>query len=109
MIRADAAETLTFAPIDAPTSDQEKREVRASPEITLDGKSSKVGFVTLLRSGDKLGSGTFGLILDEKGVPIVGEDGAPMISNATDFSSLLQKDGQLYVVSHFETRPAASM
>ena len=66
MIRADAAETLTFAPIEAPTSDQAKREVRASPEITLDGTSSKVGFVTLLRSGDKLGSGTFGLILDEK-------------------------------------------
>ena len=40
-------------------------------------------------------------------MPIVGADGAPMISNATDFSSLLQKDGKLYIVSHFETRPAA--
>jgi hypothetical protein len=106
-VRAGAAGTLKFTQIDAPTTDEAKREVRASPEITLDGKATKIGFVPLLRSGDKLGSGTFGLILDEKGVPIVGEDGAPMISNATDFSSLLEKDGHLYVVSHFETRPAA--
>jgi secreted PhoX family phosphatase len=105
--KAEAADTLTFTAIQAPTTDQEKREVRATPEITLGGKSTKIGFVPLLRSGDKLGSGTFGLILDEKGVPIVGEDGAPMISNAADFSSLLHKDGNLYVVSQFETRPAA--
>ena len=107
IVSAGATETLKFAPIEAPTTDQEKREVRATPEITLDGQTTKIGFVPLLRSGDKLGSGTFGQILDEKGVPIVGEDGAPMISNATDFSSLLEKDGNLYVVSHFETRPAA--
>jgi uncharacterized protein len=102
-----AAEMLKFAPLDAPTTDQAKGEVRTSPEIRLDGQPTKIGFVPLLRSGDKLDAGTFGLILDEKGVPIVGEDGAPMISNSTDFSSLLQKNGNLYVVSHFETRPAA--
>ena len=61
----------------------------------------------LLRSGQQIGSGTFGAIMDVHGQPIVGADGAPMISNATDFSSLLAKGDRLYVISHFETRPAA--
>ena len=66
-----------------------------------------IGYRTLLRTGQKVGSGVFGQILDVKGQPILGKDGAPMISPSTDFSSILEKDGKLYVVSHFETRPAA--
>ena len=51
--------------------------------------------------------GVFGQILDVHGQPILGKDNAAMVSPSTDFSSILAKDGQLYVVSHFETRPAA--
>ena len=101
------ATPILFAGIEAPTTDTERREVRASSDVTIAGKEDAIGFHTLIRSGDKLGSGTFGLIMDAKGDPIVGEDGAPMISNSADFSSILENDGQLYVVSHFETRPAA--
>lgn len=102
-----AAESMTFTGIEAPVTDKEKREVRATAAVTVDGKAARIGFTPLVRSGDKIGDGTFGLILDQSGKPILGNDGAPMISNATDFSSILQKDGKLYVVSHFETRPAA--
>lgn len=104
---ADAADALKFAPVSAPTTDKDKREVRATPEITVGGKTAKIGFTALVRSGDKIGNGTFGLVLDKDGKPILGADGAPMISNDIDFSSILQKNGKLYVVSHFETRPAA--
>ena len=104
---AHAAGSMTFKAIDAPTTDAEKRDVRAAPEVDVNGKSAKIGFNTVLRSGEKVGDGTFGLILDKDGNPIRGEDGAPMIANSTDFSSILQKDGKLYIVSHFESRPAA--
>ena len=104
---AAASETLSFAPVKAPTTDAQKREVLATSKVDVDGRKQSIGYHTLLRSGQKAGEGTFGLIMDEKGKPLVGKDGALMISNATDFSSLLNVDGKLFVVSHFETRPAA--
>ena len=106
--QARAAGGLAFTAVDAPTSDAAKREVQASPSVKVGDQKAEIGYHTLLRSGQKAGDGTFGLIMDAKGAPIVGEDGAPMISNSTDFSSILQKDGKLYIVSHFETRPAAT-
>jgi secreted PhoX family phosphatase len=102
-----AKEALVFAPIAAPADDAAKRAVTASPEVTVDGASAAIGYRTLLRTGQKVGSGVFGQIVDVKGQPILGKDGAAMVSPSTDFSSILEKDGQLYIVSHFETRPAA--
>jgi uncharacterized protein len=96
-----------FAPVAAPADDAAKRLVAASAEITIDGTAARIGYQTLLRTGQKVGTGVFGQILDVHGKPILGADGAAMVSPSTDFSSLLQKDGKLYVVSHFETRPAA--
>ena len=101
------AVSLAFKAVAAPTTDTEKRKVMASPDLMLNGDQHPIGYHTLLRSGDKVGGGTFGLIMDRNGKPIVGADGAPMVSNSTDFSSILQKDGKLFVVSHFETRPAS--
>ncbi|SON56365.1 alkaline phosphatase [Hartmannibacter diazotrophicus] len=103
---ANGVGSIAFSPVSAPVTDKEKREVRASSEVTVDGKTSTIGFTPLVRSGDKIGDNTFGLVLDETGKPIVGADGAPMVSNDIDFSSLLQQNGKIYVVSHFETRPA---
>ena len=102
-----AAETLSFAPVDAPTTDAQKRDVLATGRVDVDGRMSAVGYHTLLRSGQKVGSGTFGQLMDRKGQPLVGKDGAPMVSNATDFSSLLDVGGKLFSISHFETRPAS--
>ena len=104
---AGAAEPIAFKPIAAPTTDAEKREVIASPDVSIGGTDHAISYHTLLRTGDKVGSGTFGAIMDEANKPIVGADGAPMISNSPDFSSLLPRGDHLYIVSHFETRPAA--
>ena len=98
---------LTFASVAAPTSDAEKRDVRATDSISIAGKAHAIGYKTLLRTGQKAGEGTFGQIMDKNGKPIMGADGAPMISNSTDFSSIIKANGKLYVVSHFETRPAS--
>ncbi len=104
---AMAKDPLVFAPTAAPADDAAKRAVTASPSVTVDGTEVAIGYQTLLRTGQKIGAGVFGQILDVNGEPIIGKDGSAMVSPSTDFSSILEKDGQLYVVSHFETRPAA--
>lgn len=99
--------TIKFDEVKVPTKDYEKRRIMASSSITVDGKKHKIGFNTILRSGDKAGNGVYGQLFDAKGNPIVGADGAPKISNSNDFASLLPVGDKLFMVSQFETRPAA--
>lgn len=109
------AGTIKFAEVPVPASDFEKRAVIASSHAVVDGKSVAVGFKLILRSGDKpvkqgtgAHSAVFGQLFDIAGKPIFAEDGSLRISNLSDFSSLIQADrNQLYMVSHFEDRPAA--
>jgi secreted PhoX family phosphatase len=99
---------FTNAPV--PTNDLDKRSVLTSQFAIVDGKKVDVKYNTLLRSGDKpKGSkAPFGMIFDIEGQPVVAEDGSTRISDDNDFSSILHgKHGELFMVSHFETRPAA--
>lgn len=99
--------TIEFNGITVPVSEQDKRDVRATSSVVVDGKEHQISYNTILRSGDKAGNGIYGQIFDAKGNPIVGKDGSPKISNSNDFSSLLPVGDKLFMVSHFETRPAA--
>ena len=96
-----------FKPVPFPATDEQKRQILASPEITVDGKSTPISFNTILRSGDKAGQGVFGLLLNEKGQPIKNKDGSEHISVDNDFSSLISVGDKLFMVSHFESRPGA--
>lgn len=96
-----------FKEVPVPITDVEKKAVSASPEVTVDGKTYKIGFNTILRSGDKVGDGTFGLLVDQNGQPVKNKDGSVHISVDNDFSSLLPVGKKLYMVSHFESRPGA--
>ena len=40
-----------FKPVPFPATDEQKRQILASPEITVDGKSTPISFNTILRSG----------------------------------------------------------
>jgi len=99
--------SITFSEVSVPKSNLEKRKVRASSNVTIDGVKHKIGYNTILRSGDKVGNGVFGQLFDNKGNPIVGKDGSLKVSNNSDFSSLLPIGDKLFMVSQFETRPAA--
>ena len=105
------AGSIEFTEVPVPTTDAAKREVVASPSAIVNGRKVGIGFHVIMRSGDQVGwhkKATFGQILDKNGDPILAEDGSPFISNDNDFSSLLTgKDGDVYMVSHFESRPAA--
>lgn len=117
---------LQFSTAPVPTNDFDKRSVLTSQYANVDGERVSVKYNTLLRSGDEprarfpifvggklnkhaIGEkGTFGKIYDIEGEPVMEEDGSVRISNDNDFSSLIVgKDKRLYMVSHFETRPAA--
>lgn len=102
------ADSIRFTPVPVPTTDAQKRQVKASPSAILNGDSVAIGFRTLLRSGQQVGSGTFGQIFDKNGVALQAQDASPIISSDNDFSSLLTgADGKVYMVSHFESRPGA--
>lgn len=96
-----------FKEVHFPLTDEDKRAVLASEEVLINGKNYEIGFNTILRSGDKVGNGTFGLLLDKNGKPVTNKDGSQHISVDNDFSSLLPIGGKLYMVSHFESRPGA--
>jgi hypothetical protein len=100
--------------------DSEGHLVLSSEYVKFRGKLEQTGFTTLLRSGDELpllegteASATetlrYGTIFMEDGVtPLIDEaTGEPAISNSNDFNSLVEAGDNLYLVSHFETRPGA--
>ena len=99
---------LTNAPV--PTNDLDKRSVLTSQFALIDGQQVDVRYNTLMRSGDKPGywSMPFGTLIDSEGQPVRAEDGSIRVSNDNDFSSLVEgRRGGLFMVSHFESRPAA--
>nr|WP_320050852.1 alkaline phosphatase PhoX [uncultured Desulfuromonas sp.] len=99
--------SVNFLDVPVPTTDSEKRQVWGTPSVSVNGSGAAIGFNTILRSGDMLGGNTFGLLLDSDGNAITEEDGSVSISNSNDFSSLLDVYGSLFMVSQFESRPAA--
>lgn len=101
-----ASPVPAFSEVPVPVTDEEKRKVVASSTVTVDGKKYDIGFHNIMRSGDKVGEGTFGLIYDKDG-NVVKKDGQDFISVDNDFTSLLPIGDKLFMVSQFETRPAA--
>jgi hypothetical protein len=105
---------LGFVGIDYPTTDEEKRSILASPYAIIEQTNSyeiaSIDFHTILRSGEKAADSdefAFGQIINENGEAVYATDGSVDISNSNDFASLLPVGDSLYMVSHFEDRPAA--
>ena len=101
------ANSIEFSPVKVPETDAEKRSILASESVKINDKSHKIEYHTILRSGDKFSDIIFGQILDFESNPILSKDGNTRISNNPEFSSLLPIGNKLFMISHFETRPAA--
>jgi len=99
--------SLEFSEVPVPMQDKEKRAVNASSKVTMNGVDYTIGYHTILRSGQKVGENTFGLIYDNTGHVITDTVGSVKLSHHNDFSSLIQKGKSLFMISHFETTPAA--
>ena len=101
---------LKFTNAPVPTNDLDKRNILTSPFAIIEGEKNDVNYNTVMRSGDKPGGSAmpFGTLIDIEGWPVTAEDGSVRVSNDNDFSSLIHgKRGGLFMVSHFESRPAA--
>lgn len=111
---------IQFSNAPIPTNDLDKRSVLTSQFALIDGEQTDVSYNVILRAGDEPSrrSLAFGTLIDNKGNPLVAEDGSIRISNDNDFSSLIMPKGKkhgwgwsrndaLYMISHFESRPAA--
>lgn len=99
------AQSLSFEAVAFPKTDAVKREVVSSPSVTIDGVKHAIGFHTLARSGDEFGGTVWGTLTDKGGNPILDTNGAPVVSDSPDFSSLLQVGDKLYSITHLESRP----
>lgn len=105
-----AEDTLMFSSAPVPTNDLDKRSILTSQFVQVGGAKADFNFNTIMRSGDNPEGSVapFGTIFDIEGKNIVAEDGSVRISKNNDFSSLIiGEDKKVYMVSHFETRPAA--
>ena len=98
---------IAFTPIPWAQDDAAKRQAVSSPSAMVDGVEVPLAYHVLARSGDKIGDGVWGALVDENGNVVKSEDGSEHISVDTDFSSLIKANGKLYQISHFESRPGA--
>ena len=101
------AGSIEFSPVAAPTDDAGKRQVNVSQSVKIDGVSHAVKWNTMARSGQKIGDGQFGGLMDASGMPLFNSDGTPSIADSADFTSILPVGGKIYSITHFESRPAA--
>lgn len=102
MAKGVIASGIAFTEIAFPASDADKRAVKASPSVVVDGKSYNIGFNTILRSGDTRGTGVYGQLYDMNGNRLTHGDGSYDISDSQDHSTLLDVHGKVFMVSQFE-------
>ncbi|PTV95469.1 hypothetical protein C8J27_104105 [Rhodobacter aestuarii] len=101
------AADISFSEVPFAADDAAKRAVIASDKIVIDGTEYAIGYNVLARTGDKIGDGTFGALVDENGAIVTEEDGSEALSVDADFTSLLPVGDKLYSITHFESRPGA--
>lgn len=113
---------VSISELSAPVTDVEKSTIRSSSKVTYNnGDEANVSYTTLMATGQSDNNEIFGMTKDYQDKLITGEDGNPLICNGTSFaseydsargsgldhSSILQKDGRLFMVSQFECGPSA--
>ncbi len=96
---------IAFSPVTFPLSDDEKRAVNGSSLVTANGKTSSIGYKTIVRTGATVGTAKFGVLTDSAGAPLVATDNSEVVADSTDFSSLLPVGDKLYSTSHLESLP----
>jgi uncharacterized protein len=104
---AGQGKSLSFTPVNAARTSDEKRAVYASPKASVNGQEVSLRYETVLRSGQPLGEHIFGRMIQKNGGPVKNTDGSDFISPSNDFSALIQKGNRLFELTQFETTPAA--
>ncbi len=107
--------TVSFTSIPTPTTDAQKLTLQHSETVTINGTVKPIDFSVIMATDTADNGEIFGQAKDQNDQPITFADGSPYICNGTndgvgsglDFSSILQKNGKLYMVSQFECQIGA--
>ena len=102
-----------FTELQAPSTDAEKSQNRASSAITnnQDGIKDNIDFTLLMSAGDTNNGEVFGASKDYEGNLITNDDGTPFLcdggngdarGSGLDHTSILQKNDRIFAVSQFE-------
>ncbi len=92
--------------IAAPQGDAQ-RQLQSTALAIIDGVEHPISFQPIIAQGQVVGEWAFGHLTDITGAPIVGTDGEPVICPITDFNGMIEVDGALFLLSHFECSPGA--
>jgi hypothetical protein len=101
------AHAIGFDPLPLPASMAEATGVRSSPGYRQGNKSHALQYHKLIQSGERRADQIFGLLHDQAGNLIHAPDGASRVSNKNDYSSLLNIEGGLFMLTQFEEIPGA--
>lgn len=96
---------LEFAAVPVPADDAAKRLVTVSPSVRINGADQKISWTVIARSGDKIGDSIFSASVDAAGNRMFNKNGAPLVQDGADFTSILPIEGKLFSITHFESRP----
>lgn len=99
---------VEFTAITVPLVDQD--DLSHTDSVSVDSVASQVDYTSLMTTGHADNGEIFGAVKDVNGNLITFTDGSPYICNGTnsgvgsglDFTSILQRDNKLYMVSQFE-------
>jgi secreted PhoX family phosphatase len=103
-------DSVSISELPPAKSEAEKREVRASGTFVVGGREVRVGWHTLLRSGQSVGdrpNHVVGRQIDDSGKPVLGADGSPVILDSHVFSSFLAVSGRLFSIAQLGRQPGA--
>jgi len=107
---------VRFEEIATPTTEETKITQQSSSKAFINGMEQTIGYTTILKTGDTDNSEIFGLVKDYTDTAITFEgDNSPYICNGTndgvgsglDYSSFLNVNDKLYMVSQFECQVGA--
>ena len=107
---------VSFTEIITPITEETKNTQQVSTTVHVNGTAQTIGYNTIIRTGDTNNGEIFGLVKDHTDTAITfGTDSSPYICNGTndgvgsglDYTSFLNKDGNLYMVSQFECQIGA--
>jgi secreted PhoX family phosphatase len=109
---AASAKHISFDPLPLSQDDTQKRQLRVSKALHLTFEHNRtvsypLHYRTLAKTGEKIGSGTFGLLTDSRGKGLKDTEGALRISNNPDGSSLITTHGKAWLLTHMEEAPGA--
>ena len=104
--------SIRFAPLAFSANDTEKQIMRISPKMTVTYNDNTtqdfpLSWKTFAKMGDKIGSGTIGLMTDKDGNALTKSDGSQDISDGPDGNSLINVGGKSYIITHMEERPGS--